>query len=273
MEVPNAYGVYLISLIPLAIRILLFTNVRYKVIWAIFTAWSVGALFATYTRGAWVALIIALTLLIAKDLWGTKLTLQKKILVVTVGILTVTAIGIKYGGRISRRMAGTSESITGRQRHSRLNLARDALRIIGEHKLFGVGLEQYVYYSDPAIQGLRIVHNAYLLIAAEQGIIALFLFLTLNGLVFFAGMRLLRSRDPFIYNVGSATMTGFIAVCLYHMIAPDYRMVGVLLQHWRLLGMILGLLVCEEVTKKQNLRRKLKKQILSGSQGLPYHPV
>jgi O-antigen ligase len=173
----------------------------------------------------------------------------------------MTGIFVKYGAHISKRMAGATESLAGEKRQSRANLARDALRIINDNKLKGVGLEQYRYHADPSIPGLRIVHNAYLLIGAEQGIPSLFIFFAIQGIVFYAGIKVLKSRDRFLFNVGTATLTSFIAVSIYHLIAPDYRMVGVLLQHWRISGMLLGLLICNDLHEKKIARWALSRTL------------
>ena len=59
-----------------------------------------------------------------------------------------------------------------------------------------------------------------------------------------------------------------MALLAYHMVAPDYRLVSVLMQHWRLLAMIPALLIMDDLMNKRkeslqktkNLRRlQLKK--------------
>ncbi len=265
--VPNAFGAYLITLIPLAIRVIFFTNIKPKWLWVIITIFSLGSLYATYTRGAWLAFVGAMFLFTLKDLNSTKIKTQQKLTFVAIAIIFMAFMGAKYGGNISARMQGSTESLAGDASQSRLSLAKDALRIINDNKVFGVGLNNYRNHADQATLGLRIVHNAYLLIGAEQGLFALFLFVLAHLIVLIGGLKLLSAKDRLIYNVGSATLTGYLAILVYHLIAPDYRMVGVLMNHWRLPAMILALLVMSDITDKQILRKRLvyNKKRMNGS--------
>jgi O-antigen ligase len=251
LAVSNAFGVYLISLLPLAIRIFLFTDLKPKILWIVIVCMGVGALFATFTRGAWISFVASMAIFISRDILIRKISMRKKITVMILVIVSGTFIGFKYGSYITGKMEGSEKSLMGGQKQSRLNLAKDALRIINDNKLFGVGLDQYRYYADPEIPGLRIVHNAYLLICAEQGIPSFLLFMIIQSMGFYAGIKLLKSRDNMIFNVAAATLTSFVAISIYHMVAPDYRMIGVLLQHWRISGMLLGLLICNDVYEKK----------------------
>ncbi len=261
MGVTNAYGAYLVTMLPILVRICLFTDLKPKIMYYVMAAWGLGALYATYTRGAWLAFLGAMVLFHGKEFLGKKLSRKKKFLLIGMTVFACATIFVKYGDKIAKRMDNTAESIKGQEKHSRMNLAKDALRIISEHKMFGVGLEHYRYYSDPEIQGLRIVHNAYLLVAAEQGILLFVIFLVFHIIVGIGALKIFKFRDPFLYHIGMGTFTAFIGLQVYHMVAPDYRMIGVLLQHWRLPGMILGLLVCNDLFEKRLAAiRRLKGQ-------------
>lgn len=251
LTVSNAYGVYLISLLPLAIRIFLFTDLKPKILWFVITGLSVGALFASYSRGAWISFVFSMAIFISRDIFIRKISIRKKTTIIFLIIIFCVFFGIKYGSYIASKMEGVEKSLAGTQKESRLNLARDALRIIKSAKMFGVGLDQYRYHADKEIPGLRIVHNAYLLICAEQGIPSILLFIIIQCVGFYAGVKLLKSRDNFLFNTATATFTSLIAVSIYHLIAPDYRMIGVLMQHWRIIGMLLGLLICNDLYEKK----------------------
>lgn len=251
LGVSNAFGVYLISLLPLAIRGFLFTDLKFKIFLFVLICMSTGSLFATFTRGAWISFVFSMAIFIFRDIFIRKISMRKKVTIIVLIVLSCVFIGIKYGSYITDKLQGSEKSLAGGQKQSRLNLARDALRIINDNKIFGVGLDQYRYHSDPEIPGLRIVHNAYLLICAEQGIPSFILFIVIQCMGLYAGVKLLKSRNNFIFNVATATLTSFVAVSIYHMVAPDYRMIGVLIQHWRITGMLLGLLVCNDLYEKK----------------------
>ena len=256
--VRNAFALYLITILPLVIRVAFFTKLRFKWAWYGITVMGLGCLFATFTRGAWLGFVFSMALFFSKDLFASRMPIRQKIYFVSVTILVILVMTFRYGGHITQRMSDSSETLKGDKKESRINLAKDAIRVFKLHPLLGVGMENYRYHSDKSIPGLRIVHNAYLLIAAEQGVFSIVIFLILHGLVFFRGLALLKAKDTFIYQVGSATLTSFVSVMIYHMIAPDYRLNGVITHHWRIPGMILGLLVCMALSEKVSKRKTAK---------------
>jgi len=264
MGVPNAFGAYLITFIPLVIRIAFFTNIKPKLLWIIVAIWSLGSLYATYTRGAWIAFVGSMFLFTLNDLNTKKIKRHQKLIFAGMGIIFIIFMGIKYGENIVHRMQGSTETLSGQIKHSRVSLAKDAMRIINENKTFGVGLNNYRHFADHETLGLRMVHNAYLLIGAEQGLLSFSIFIIVHIVLLVVGLKLLKSKDKLIYNVGTATMTGYLALLTYHMIAPDYRMVGVLMQHYRLIGMILGLVLMDDLVGRQKMlyfRKKKQKKI------------
>ncbi|NLP11041.1 O-antigen ligase family protein [bacterium] len=250
--VANAFGLYLITLIPLCIRMALYSRLKSRVLWFIVSGLAIGSLLATFTRGAWIGLLVSLAIFAFYDFKSHRLTKKQLSLLFFVGFSTITFFYVKYGHIITGRMEDAEEALYSEKKHSRVGLAQDAIRIIRLHPLLGVGLDNYRYHADPEIAGLQIVHNTYLLIAAEQGVFCALLFLMIYLSVLVKGLLLLKSPDPFIYHIGSATLAGLTGALIYDMVAPDYRLAELLIQHWRLLGMIIGLLIVSDF----NLRRR-----------------
>lgn len=136
-------------------------------------AWSAlvaltGALVASLTRGAWVALVGALVLVVArwrpKLLWAAPAAALAFVLLAPV---PVVARGLS--------IADLSDS----SNYDRLCMAEAGLRMVGERPLLGVGPEQvkriYPLYRHPTAPRIVVphLHNAYLQLAAERGIPAL----------------------------------------------------------------------------------------------------
>ncbi len=261
--VANAFGTYLVTLIPLCIRMSLFSQVKSRFLWYPVAVMSLGSLLATYTRAAWLGFALSMVFMAFYELRQKKLNLEQKAAFLLLGIAFVVVMAVKYGDVIVNRMSDSEETLLSERKESRLNLAKDALRIIDNNRLLGVGLDNYRYYADKEIQGLRMVHNAYLLIAAEQGIPALLIFIGLNIMVTAAAFRLLKSNDRTVYNVGFSVFCGLTAILIYHMAAPDYRLQEVLVQHWRLLGMTIGLLIVDE--KLDRARRRPRAETLASA--------
>ncbi len=267
IAVANAYGVYLISLLPLAIRLALFTDIKPKLLWYAISVLAAGALFASYTRGAWLAFVLAMALFFVLDFKNQKLNSKQLSLFMFMSVVAMVFIGVKYGEEISSRMSDTSESLMGEKKHSRMGMARDAMKVIDKNKIFGVGLNNYNFHADEEMQGTRIVHNAYLLIMAQQGVPGFLLFAILHFLAFRSGYKIKHTRDNQLYHIGMATLCGFTAVLIYHNVAPDYRTILVLWQHWRLVAMVVAIVVVEDITRKTLIQKQIYLQQLNRRKG------
>jgi len=248
---PNAFGAYLLTLVPFAVRGVFYLPMRPKWLWGTVLLLSTASLFSSYVRGAWLAFMISMLIFFLVDMSKSKLTTRKKITFIVIVIIFGIGMSIKYGDEIVNRMADSEESMMGDAKHSRKSLALDALRIIDEHPILGVGINNYRYYADKQIGGTRIVHNAYLLITAEQGVVGGILFVVVHLSILIVGMRLLRSPSTFYYQMGAAALTSMLGICIYHLVAPDYRLTGVIIQHWRSVGMVLGLVVADELYRRR----------------------
>lgn len=264
----NAFGAFVISLLPLALRISLYLKFKYKPVWWALSAVTAGALLASFSRGSWIAFAAAMCLFALIDFKKRILTPRQTVIFVSIAIISLVAINIKYGDVIQHRFSGASESIAGDKKQSRVNLAKDAFTVIQGREFFGVGLNNYRHYSDEGIAGTRIVHNVYLLITAEQGVAAAVFFVILISLVFIIGYRLLQVRDPFYYHLGAGSLTGLLALLMYDMGAPDYRLLPVLLQHWRALAMPIGIYVTVQNEQMRLLAGRLS-SVRSKTRAMP----
>ena len=267
-RVPNALGAFTAALSPLAIRIALFTKLKPRWLWMIIAVFSLATLYATYTRGAWISFTVSMLIFFSIDFYKTKLTKRDFSLLILTTCIGFIFITVKYGDTIQKRMLGAEESLLGEQKHSRLNLARDAMDIIEKNPVFGVGLNNYRYHADRNIQGTRIVHNTYLLIAAQQGIGGIFLFLLLHIVFFYQGFKIIHTQDKILYHIGIATLTAMTSQFIYFLVAPDYRLVPIKLQHWRILATLVVVLIANHehqlLIRNKNLKKKRSNQSTPG---------
>jgi O-antigen ligase len=270
LGVGNAFGCYIALLAPLSIRMAMFTSIKPKWLWYTISILSLGSLLASYTRGAWFAFIGSIIFFFYLDFFKRKLSRKQTVWLFVVLVVGVSFTSVKYGHIISGRMTDSKESLVGNRKHSRMGLAKDAFRIIKENPITGVGLNNYRYHADRETQGTRIVHNAYLLIAAQQGYPGIAIFLILNLTIFIYGFKLRKSRDPALYHIGMAAMTGLLALFIYHLVAPDYRLVIPKLHHWRAIAFIVALLIADERTRiiyrQLQIKKKRKTNGVSKSQ-------
>ena len=141
------------------------------------------ALFLTFSRTAWVALGLGLTLLLIKKL--TLATIFRRILIGTFIIIGLSWAAFQFIPNINdqpaeRNLETVDLSIT---RRRELNFF--AFEMIRDHKVFGVGLNNFTVALDGygRVSGLtrflQPVHNIFLLVGAETGLFGLLAFLGL----------------------------------------------------------------------------------------------
>ena len=120
-----------------------------------------------------------------------------------------------------------------------------AFNILRDRPLFGVGLNRYTaaaqYYDDTPERIISAwqspVHNLFLFIAGEVGLVGLGCFLLFLVTVFRALLPALRSPDPFIANTGLGLLMGFLTYGAHTQIDYNHW------THWHVLWFLLGLAV------------------------------
>lgn len=153
------------------------------------------------------AAVIALVAMVVPTTFAAVRRSPKTILLVA---LTCALVAPRIPKSVWERMAGMSklshvetmaDADPEGSAKERLALVKTSLRIIADHPLFGIGLDNYVVANElysPEI-GLRDTHNTYLNLAAETGIPGLALFLVMVWLVLRDSRRirlLAASRNP-----------------------------------------------------------------------------
>jgi O-antigen ligase len=131
---------------------------------------------------------------------------------------------------------------------ARVPMTMVALNIIGHHPWLGAGLGNYTFAApdyDISREGIsydfpRPVHNEFLLIAAEQGLPVLVLFLGILLYIFGQLLRLSRSRDdPIIPYVAIGLFGTYFAWCVFRLTDYNYVLLGD--PFWLLAGLSLAL--------------------------------
>jgi len=150
-------------------------TVRGLVLWAI-----VAGLAMTQSRGPWIGVGLALVL----ALLVRTFTLGKATLAFAVVLALFTVAAYYYGKRYTD--VDINQAKTEEQRNAvyRRQLLRSYMPIIRQRKLLGWGIT-----TLPTLNGQRSVDNEYLLLAAEQGLTGLALFL---AILLSSGVRLFR---------------------------------------------------------------------------------
>jgi len=223
MGSPNGLATVLVQMLPLLLAFFLgpFSGYRKP---RLLVGLGVGvlALIVTYSRGAW--LVFGLSLLFLLPLMTTRrLGLSQggwvRKTVILVGVFAALAVPL-YGNVYTRLTEDDRGSA-----QSRLPMMQVAFRIIEDNPWFGVGLGNYERVMNDYDQGPeRIhrhfpwpVHNIYLNITAEIGLLGGFCFVLAGLLAVWQGVRAMRTADPFLRAAAIGLMIGLVGFLLVGM--------------------------------------------------------
>ena len=173
---PNEAGAYLSLMLSLAISVL-FTPAgrKYKLLAAAVLAFGSAALIFTFSRGAWISLVIAMVLF-CLSLWRRNgSSLKAPVAFFAILLLSYLPFHNAIKTRLFADDNGSAES--------RIPLMSLAFRIIADNPILGVGSNNFSAVMDGYLtpefrQGfLYTVHNKYLLVWAEIGFAGLLAYL------------------------------------------------------------------------------------------------
>lgn len=192
---PNVAGSYLALLLLAAFSLLATPEGRWSRRLAAVAVGCGGlALLATGSRGAWGGLAVGgglFCLLTCRRRW---LSLK-----IPVGYLTIAlALAALFFQQIMERLAGARAVAAAESRGPLMTLA---LRMIRDHPLFGVGVNNFVFHlsdyvtAEFATLWVTTVHNKYLLVWAESGLLGLLTFLWFLLATLYTGWRVWQQRD------------------------------------------------------------------------------
>lgn len=184
---------------------------------------SLFALFFTFSRAAWLALalgffILLLTLIIKKDHW----ILGRFVVLIFFSLVMIFAVAYPYWDLVAVR-ASDNTRLEQKSLQERQNYFIQAQNLIKDNWLFGVGVGNYTLalaQRDSATEDIwayQPVHNVFLLLWAQSGVLAL---------VFFFSFLVLLKKDR------QTVLAGAILIALLVLMLAD---------HW-LLSLPFGLL-------------------------------
>ena len=188
---------------------------------------GVSLLALTFSRSAWLALIVFSLVLVWKWTYFDRKRLA--ILLVIIGLSFILTL-FPYRELVQARTINTTSHAEEFSFIGRAWLNGEARRFIGEYALTGVGIGSFVielarqsgegYVIEPA-------HNIFLMAGAELGLPGLLLVIALTGLFLY---RLFKTRNPNAILAG-AVLTGLVFIALFDhylwTIAPGRLLLGI----------------------------------------------
>jgi O-antigen ligase len=240
---PNNLAKYVELLVPIAM-VMLFTDIRakYKLASGLIFVCGFIVLLLTLSRGGWVCFAGSVLLVLFFIFKARLISLRTLVGVAVAGIL-FASVFLAFSGMIQSRLFGDDYGAA----QSRIPLNRIAYSAIRTNPLLGVGnqnLWSVLYLHNPNLETTKseqMVHNAYLLRAAETGILGLLTFLWLLAAIIWQGIANLRTRDIFLacFNIGC--IAGLAAFFAHWLVAFGY------LGDWPIVWIMMGMIAASTV--------------------------
>jgi len=270
---PVMFADYLILIVPVVFRLFMFQHTQSKnrtLFYGAVFVFSAAALFSTFARGPWVGFILSMALMLSIDV------IQKKFRYIkTIPLIMAIVFGsfflIKYSPKIYERLIEDTRVSTDSSK-IRMPLIKTAVRMIKAKPIFGTGLGCYIKWvrffvvSDGSFDYDDLkqnVHNSYLLIAAEIGILGLVLYLLVVAAILKVGLKVAKSKSSLISNLGKGVIFGYLALLIEFMGGPDYRIHQILNTFWLLAGVVVGLYY---INLKYQIQLRAKRILSTASQ-------
>ncbi|MCA9732593.1 MAG: O-antigen ligase family protein [Deferribacteres bacterium] len=261
--VPSYLANYLIVLLPLFMRLGVYfkqPNRNLRLLYFVTTLLGVLALYTTYGRSSWIGFTLAVAISTAVSLFSSKLKPKLKWPLVSI-IVGGASFIIYYIPYIIRQFGAERQGAVD-IRYIQWDVA---LRLIADNPLFGSGPDNYTLFAGPytiPMPGIQdwllteMVHNSYLLITAEGGIIPGIAFLILLFNYFLKGLPLLKSKSPLLVNVGLGMVLGIVSIMFSFIASPDIHNEQMINQLMIIAGIIVA---CYHMNMQINRAAKIKK--------------
>lgn len=235
---PNSLGGYLALVASLALGTALSptrSNMRY--LGAAAFVLGTLSLYLTSSRGAWAGFVVSM--LIMAVFTYQREWVSRRLLVTGVALFAAIVVGL-LGSSIAERLS--SGSTLG----GRIDLIEIGISMIRDHPILGVGSNHFAASLGPYVtedfsaSWISTVHNKYILVWAETGLLALmaFLWLLISSLVraWRTSIRCDRALAPVVVGLGAG-----IAANMVHMTVEIYHGRQQTQMLWIVIGLIIAI--------------------------------
>jgi len=258
----NGFAAWLIVMIPIFLGLLAAGKTIFKgskVLLSASIPLLILCLLATFVRGAWLGLLIGISLMCWYVFKNS--TLKAKISYLSVGIgalviflilpqpmqAKVKAIGridFKLGDTVNMRIKSTLRTNEG-STAIRFSLWKEALRIIKDYNFAGCGLNTYSIvardYKSFNLGGIY-PHNSYLQMAAETGLFGLVAFIWVLFTFFKIGLCYLDQRNDFLIL---GFLSGILAFLVHAFFDTHLYSLQLVVLFWYMLGLTMAVIRVE----------------------------
>ncbi len=218
---PNRLAMYLELLLPLCFGLSLLEKKRSLRFFAgLSFGFGLTGLILTGSRGGWIGVLIAMLMFFFLLVRNRHVALGRILRLAVFFLIILSSVGLLFSETIENRLFGDDyNSAIGR-----IPMFQIAWSIIQDHPFGGVGINNYAVnmreYNDTLIGRrfttiARPVHNMYLLIAGETGLLGLSLFLWLLIVTLATLVKCFRSRSAFVSISAISILAGLCAFFIH----------------------------------------------------------
>ena len=178
---PNDLALHLVTMVPIALAFFFTSrNPLTKILFLGVAVLTVGGIVVTFSRGGFLALLAATTLL----LW--KLFRSSRWLMILVAPVLVVGFLVFAPGNYRTRLSTTGDDSS----MARFDDLKRSVYVASRHPILGVGMDNYILFSNSN----KSTHNAYTQVAAELGTAAAIVYI-LFIITPFRGLRRIEKQS------------------------------------------------------------------------------
>lgn len=255
----NDFAWYLTFMMPISMS-LLFSGIRriYKWMCGLTLVAGLGALICTLSRAGWASFVVAALIVVLLNFSRTKgktglnnFTASIAAILITVSI--VVTVNPQFLNIVNRRTFSDDYDAA----QSRIPQMQVALNIIKTNPLLGVGINNYTEvmheYDTTDIKLTSItrhqVHNIFLQIAAEMGIMGLAIFIWLVLMVYKEGLSYIKSSEGTMSGIVVGIIAGTSAFLIHGLVDAASLGNHLFLIFWFFAGIIIAIRKIESQAK------------------------
>jgi hypothetical protein len=257
--VPSYFANYLLVIIPLTMRFAVYMRHRHFMhLLAYITLFLLGVLvlYTTLTRSAWIGFVVSFFFMFVISTYKSRLRPRLKWPLLLL-LIFASGFTIKYLPNVKRQFGKEREGAY----KSRFYQSDVALRLIKDNLLFGAGPGNYELLSSQyvvIVDNLSAdalderIHNTYLLLMAENGVIVGMAFLAFLFQYFKIAAMLYKSQYALYLNVSFGLALGIMALMVSFLAVPDIHNEQTLNQMMVAAGLAIA---CLKMDRLQNHKR------------------
>ncbi|MBC8486002.1 MAG: O-antigen ligase family protein [Bacteroidetes bacterium] len=238
---PNSLGVFFVNYGPLLLGIFIYNAHKIRSwTYMVFFLFCARGAHVTYSRGTWLAYGVGTIFIIF-------ITRSKKLVIpgiILIGFIIINpsilpeSITARFGSTFTHEQTYLEQSVeetVEKSASDRIIIWRGALKMIRQNPVLGFGFGVFPYYimDYSEIEEERDEHNTYLRIAAEMGVPALLVFLSLLTIIFFTTLWVFRySKDNFFKGCSVGFLGGIVGLAVACMFGSRMNSLEIVGQFW-----------------------------------------